>query len=220
MSEIKLNIDGTDYETIYEPKGACGSPEVYLFGKWYFAKPKEKDIPTVKPDWEVTYISNKNEYGEHIFSVKRLSDNCVFTIGDKFNANAGHELTIKRFEIDGIEMKVWSKEHGYWLLCFINPIPKLKVLFTTEDGVEIFEHDHYYSLNKDFIRSGRSNGLGWYNPQSGEKYFSTEDKRTEYILLNKPIEVSFKTLFEYINSIDYKTWDTSLRDFFIRKINP
>jgi|SRR6185503_8467787 len=62
-----------------------------------------------------------------------------------------------------------------------------KVLFVTEDNVPVYEGDYYYCVNRDFNHYGRSNGLGWYHPESGEKYFSTKEKADEYILMNKPL---------------------------------
>lgn len=89
-------------------------------------------------DWEITEwdssgLNGRNWHSEgvtneamiktgfKIKSVKRLSDNSVWTIGDTFLANAGCPLTIKSFEIGDPKirhnlMKVLSVEYGYWIL--------------------------------------------------------------------------------------------------------
>lgn len=98
----------------------------------------------VKPEWEIlSYLSNtqpdqyvisKSDPGwnyavvrDHlIHSVKRLSDNTIWSLGDKFLSNAGTILTIKKLEIEGSNIKVSSKEYGYWLLDAIKKIPLAK----------------------------------------------------------------------------------------------
>lgn len=97
-----------------------------------------------QPEWEIlSYLSNtqpdqyvisKSDPGwnyavvrDHlIHSVKRISDNTIWSLGDKFSSNAGTNLTIKKLEIEGSNIKVWSKEYGYWLLDAIKKIPLAK----------------------------------------------------------------------------------------------
>jgi len=74
-------------------------------------------------------------------------------------------------------------------------------LFITEDNVIIYEGDYYYSVNNKFCHSGKNNGLGGYHPGTGEKYFSTMDAASEYILCNKPL-LSLDEVFSKCN-VDY-----------------
>ena len=70
-----------------------------------------------------------------------------------------------------------------------------KPLFTTEDGLDIFEGDLFYYVK--FVQYNNTSGKPFeivrgdytsfeYEPQY-EKYFSTKEKAEEYILLNKPV---------------------------------
>lgn len=60
-------------------------------------------------------------------------------------------------------------------------------LFTTEDGVHIFERDKYYIVFYDFKvqeYNAKQDYIVW--SESNYKKFSTKEKAEEYILLNKP----------------------------------
>jgi hypothetical protein len=92
---------------------------------------------------------------------------------------------------------------------------KLKPLFTTEDGVDVFKGTKVWFVNKkydlDFHDFDEWSDLHYPDLY---KYFSNEDAAKSYILHNKPIEVSYKELSEII----YKNWeplenakDTALR---------
>jgi hypothetical protein len=105
-----------------------------------------------------------------IYSVKRISDNKIFTIGD--------------FYEDLIIEKMFMSVAGDILTTYK---PKIKKpLFTTEDGVDIFEGDTYYKVvNESFqllIMERASKG-----ESLRSKVFSTKEKAEEYILLNKPV---------------------------------
>src|SRR5690606_3435836 len=89
-------------------------------------------------------------------------------------------------------------------------------LFTTEDGVDVYEGDIVYSLETD--RKSRrkykvcsvlesttdkvpgcisSDGFNALFPQDGDKIFSTPEAAEEYILLNKPC-LSMKDVIDYM----------------------
>lgn len=132
-----------------------------------------------------------------IHSVKRLSDGEIFTVGDKVNCWDG----IKKIEMIYIlndsknKLRFWMKGQygiegvsnnknpsGYTL----EHLQKAKQpLFTTEDGVDIFEGDSYWYINnmstvhKTVAKYEGSNSLGL-------KLFSTKEKAEEYIIMNKP----------------------------------
>jgi len=130
-------------------------------------------------DWMI-----KNNY--IIESVKRLSDGEVFTIGDKLHFNE----IISEFIIDnsyggGIAAKFIEKSKMF----SINVLQKITKtpLFTTEDGVEIFEGDSYVKLNNysDWSIVTGFNAHGFQEDYKGLK-FSTKEKAEEYIINNKP----------------------------------
>ena len=128
-------------------------------------------------------LQSKSLYhdGFNIRSVKRLSDSEVFTVGDFVKETITGQCK-------GWEIKEFSLKDSRCFSCGvnINNIEKLKeVLFTTEDGVDIFEGDTYYVANikswqcyKHYANIDGNTGL--------DKYFSTKEAAEEYILMNKP----------------------------------
>ena len=145
-----------------------------------------------------------------IHSVKR-NDGEIFTIGDKIFPNN----KIYKFELKNDILKIWHCDISFstpiiegpsgqpgncsWIEG-INNIKKIKKpLFTTEDGVDIFEGDIYYRATDS---SGNHFKLGTLTPiytngyemylqnyskqeQLNHKHFSTKEKAEEYILYNK-----------------------------------
>jgi hypothetical protein len=112
-----------------------------------------------------------------IHSVKRISDNKIFTIGDSYE--------------DLIIEKMFMSVAGDILTTYK---PKIKQpLFTTEDGVDIFDYsDSFYWIRKDTLKLCERMTLNTshsvffqYEPKK-ELYFSTKEKAEEYILMNKP----------------------------------
>ncbi len=142
-------------------------------------------------------ILNNSYY--KIYSVKRLSDNSIWTIGDKFLADAGCDLHIESFQIiDDKWIKVWSKEYGYWTLNTINK-PKVP-LFTTEDGVDLPEGESYYLVH---ISEPYNTWKPIYTdckfpPYLHSKSFSKRVAAEEYILFNKPAAITLKELNDYL----------------------
>ena len=140
----------------------------------------------------VSALENSEDYtisllscnGNKIHSVKRLSDGEIFTIGDKVNMFNGIAI-ITSFRIlpnNEFVIDFDNKCSGIG----IKNITKAKTpLFTTEDGVDIFEGDTYYKVvNESFqllIMERASKG-----ESLRSKVFSTKEKAEEYILLNKP----------------------------------
>jgi hypothetical protein len=145
-----------------------------------------------------------------IHSVKRLSDSEVFTVGN--NTNAG---IIKEFSIHGSKLQL--KVDG---LIFLDDflVKKIKKpLFTTEDGVDIFEGGCFYSVCKQDLRITSDEPINevsiigpnriW-DGSDGYLQFSTKEKAEEYILLNKPLNLSIQDLINIQNK--YGTLGDSL----------
>src|SRR6185312_3942529 len=111
---------------------------------------------------------------------------------------------------DGIAVCRWCRTPYGKGGCMLYEEEHFKVnkgyLFITEDNVIIYEGDYYYSVNNKFCHSGKNNGLGWYHPETGEKYFSTMDAASEYILCNKPL-LSLNEVFSKCN-VDYSHPDS------------
>lgn len=126
-----------------------------------------------------------------IQSIKRLSDGQIFTIGDIVTERMSDKtnVTIKRFNIHSnkliVEVSKYSLNTTVELI-FLNKVKE--PLFTTEDGVDIYEGDYCSHVNiSDLTKRARTsyNTGNSYNPKI-TKYFSTEEAAEEYILMNKP----------------------------------
>lgn len=111
-----------------------------------------------------------------IYSVKRISDNKIFTIGDFYE-----DLIIEKMvmSVDDNILTTYK--------------PKIKEpIFQTEDGVDIFEDNKYYYINSNFsdpweIIHTKADCPGIIDKNDlNYKRFSTKEKAEEYILLNKP----------------------------------
>lgn len=118
-----------------------------------------------------------------IHKVKRLSDGEVFTVGDKITGATYNEpRNIISFNISN--NKLWiEQDHGS---SDLKDIKKLKQpLFTTEDGVDIYDEDEFYWLDKGLnIRNSGYTTI--YTNIPNTLYFSTKEKAEEHILMNKP----------------------------------
>lgn len=130
----------------------------------------------------------KNGYRK-IHSVKRLSDEEIFFIGDKVTYKTGSNWIINNFSIDSdgdYMMASAGTLKDPWCSISNENFSKSKTkLFTTEDGIDIFEGDKFYYIMDNWRilefecktkESKSSNGLD----------FSTKEKAEEYILENKP----------------------------------
>jgi len=144
--------------------------------------------------------------GLDIYSIKRLSDNEIFTIGDLINRN-GKSVKLEIIELDDFWMggvAVNRKGSPFGGEC-LETLQKARIpIFTTEDGIDIFEDSNYYChINlKSFeikeskiITKGVSGNL---NPELF-KYFSTKEAAEDYILMNKPC-LSAQDVIDYTES--------------------
>lgn len=166
----------------------------------------------VEKDYEIlSYYQESNVHGKYVYykshmenwefiekqnykihSVKRLSDGEVFTIGNK--------VRISKLQHDGsfIINKFYFDCNDEKLLCngkctgnghvSITKIEHSKPLFTTEDGVDIFEGDKYYRNSGWHFESCKFIHTATKDTKffMSDKPFSTKEKAEEYILMNKP----------------------------------
>jgi hypothetical protein len=131
-----------------------------------------------------------------IHSVKRLSDSEVFTVGDRVDStisDLGRPTELTGFKIIDNKLTFGLRNLGYYPLCTI--LKPKKPLFTTEDGVDIFEGGCFYSVCKQDLRITSDKPINevsiigsnriW-DGSDGYLQFSSKEKAEEYILLNKP----------------------------------
>jgi hypothetical protein len=150
-----------------------------------------------------------------IHSIKRLSDGEIFTVGDETNFGKINKFRIEDLkslkdnfgvfftnkEIGQLSIKFNRKEDGTnWNIQWLTNTKLVKKpLFTTEDGVEIFEGDSYRVINKNTFFT---------HPCTCDKYSSIEEKNfikfstkkaaEAYILMNKPC-LSFNDISQFLN---------------------
>lgn len=149
-----------------------------------------------------SYIAVNCLEGYGIHSVKRLSDGEVFTIGDNITFyrpdQGGKNYNCKITNFYEVDKQMNITTNG---LCenIKNILHIKKPLFTTEDGVYIFEGDEFYYPTGDLnyiykektpiktIHDSKSydNLLKYCLVVSNHK-FSTKEAAEKYILLNKP----------------------------------
>lgn len=148
-----------------------------------------------------------------LHSIKRYFDNEVFTIGDM-----GMISCIESFVINDNQMYVkevlvaWSP---------LNILKKIKpILFTTEDGVDIFHCDYYYLLNTLNWTYTKNNTINTYYPNEYPFLnFSSEGIAKEYIFTNKPILVSYNELVPFLEQGSSILRNKTITDFFKSKVN-
>lgn len=166
-----------------------------------------KNVLSAKLD---PFVNNKlikwEDKNLDIHSIKRLSDGEVFTIGDKiqYNNTNNNIRIIKSIELDDIKVKIFACEECYSVpikgsnygFNLLQNVTKFKQpLFTTEDGVDIFEGDEYILVRKGavsknlctFTYTAVSGESMWNSKQKDYTLFSTKEAAEEYILMNKPV---------------------------------
>jgi hypothetical protein len=159
--------------------------------------------------------SEINSHDWNIHSVKRLSDGEIYTIGDKvcyYSKNTKiksiyfNEHKQLSFKVEGYEAPltgVFMNNHPHFKKL------KAEILFKTEDGVDIYEGDEYYFivLNENLPTNFKiqKSICDWNNPKKpplGAIQFSTKEKAEEYILMNKPLNLSIQDLINIQNKYD------------------
>ena len=216
-----ITIDGVEYNITPVIKEIKKDYEILSFIS------KERCIA------QLSYFTCENNFTGNdvwkIYSVKRLSDGGIFTIGDKvFSEYVNY--TINKIGIVNDKCMVsalydTNNPNGSRLHYNLNNLKKAKQpLFTTEDGVDIFEGDLFYYIK--FVQYNNTLGKPFeivkgdypsfeYEPQY-EKYFSTKVKAEEYILMNKPC-LSYNEVLNATKIRNKNTFET-LKDLVKSKI--
>lgn len=135
----------------------------------------------------------------YIYSIKRLSDGEVFTVGDIIyspNILQSNEATIISFELRGESILVKSNWHVIGIdLRNAKKIEKKAPLFKTEDGVDIYEDEgcfgvciKEYSGGDVYKMYSLHSNIGWHSKPNEDhwKTFSTKETAEAYIQKNKP----------------------------------
>lgn len=141
---------------------------------------------------------------ETIHSVKRVSDGEVFTV-DKYVENTQypqkHRGKITKFILDGDTVRVYYS-NGWDRLKYISNCKQ--PLFTTEDGVKIFEGDRIYwqsPMTGNIVDCTIDSKEDLLFNTEGRKFFSTKEAVEEHVLMNKPC-LSYEEIMEQIPFTD------------------
>lgn len=148
------------------------------------------------------YISNTSWW--KINSVKRVKDNQVFKVGDKIGHTIVKSEASKITSINLIKDKIYfstedcDSKKGTALSCAI----KSKPLFTTQDGVDIYEGDRYYWVNRKRkyldVLSCEASSKYFYN-DINFLHFSTKEAAKKWIYYNKPM-LSLNEILDTLSS--------------------
>lgn len=132
------------------------------------------------------YLLKNKSY--KIYSVKRLKDGLIFSAGDFIQYDKNHHsfpkgssmsCNIDYFTLHEGKIYVNHHHHGSPESDLNHLFKDEKPLFTTQDGVEIFEGDKYWYLTTYLaLKEDRCNQFSGRRPNY--KYFSTKEKAEEY----------------------------------------
>lgn len=122
-----------------------------------------------------------------IHSIRRESDGEVFTLGDKIFQGKDHEAICKFSITEDKKGIIVYAETGMMFLPAAQKAPIRKPILITEDGVEIFEGDKYWSVICFDAPTVGSADYSWELDKRIHKTFSTKEAAEEYIKWNKPM---------------------------------
>lgn len=155
----------------------------------------------------LSHFLNAQVYDIH--SVKRLSDGEIFTIGDLVSRHKSWEKTTPcyisgfKFKKDKLTYNI-KQNNMFGNYPFDDVTYKYelkKSLFTTEDGVDIFEGDKIFSVDRNKLTVYDNNRMITINfcRSSVYKYFSTKEAAEEYNIKNKPC-LSYNDIVEMVRN--------------------
>lgn len=146
-----------------------------------------------------------------IHSIERVLDGEVFTVGDLIDGPCGKNQEIVRIDTDWIYYH--NEKHSTYTYRLSDIKKVIKPIFTTDDGVKLFNGDHYYYVLQDFqiisdvakVNTKPSNGLN----QLAD--FSTKELAQEFVTFNK----RFLSVNDIINEFENKKTFTfeALKEF-------
>lgn len=178
-----------DWEKI-EPKEYLITKFIDERGRYWF--PTKDGKYALVHDAEGIHL-DLSKAAKEIISIKRLSDGEVFQIGDEVvNNQTKNSGNVKKIYIDSskelrFEGNIAERHAFSWFFNSVSHAPKREVLFTTEDGVDIFDRFQIiHVVNSDMALTSDFNSRFRLNA-NGLKYFSTKEAAEEYIWKNKPV---------------------------------
>lgn len=124
-----------------------------------------------------------------------LCNGKILTLGDEVlvptPSGWGHRI-IKEFREEAGSVTATTIHPTYkdifdqWHIGLISPYQPKQKLFTTEDGVDIYEHDDCFVVREDVYTTIKWTRVVKTGITPDEKYFSTFGAASQYIFMNKP----------------------------------
>jgi hypothetical protein len=162
----------------------------------FYILDKETGLYVNKAEYAKFTISELLRQDCTIHSVKRLSDSEIFTVGDKVQLIPGdwkdQNTILSKIEIKDnvVVFEITQEKYKSKYSQGIQDWRKTKKpLFTTEDGVNIFEDDKCWVVSKNnyLLVEYRINNLDIFYRPRDNWYFSTKEAAEKYIRKNKPL---------------------------------
>ena len=203
-SEVELypefwkKIEEDDYEIISFIRTA---PNSNLSGFRYVLNQNSKNYVSNGVAFPLDFMLHEGSCVD-IESIKRLLDNEVFTIGNKVEhsyLDLNNLIITKIYTIE----KIYTLESddirfyvGNGLNLGLERLKKYipKSVFTTEDGVELFEGDKFWHVDT-YFGIGQGIIMNLFVKLKGYHEFSTKEKAQEYVDLYKP-QYSMKSILD------------------------
>lgn len=157
-----------------------------LGGGYYTAE----DILSGDPK-RVDWCIAEKEYGYSIYSIKRLSDGVVFTVGDRISGFTYTDRPLLGIEQDGDSVWFSQKDDantsigGTTTLEDAEPYFKTPLL-TTVDGKVLFKGDTFWHVDPQLEIGEGLLSIDKFTKLEGYKEFSTKELAKEYVLRNTP----------------------------------
>jgi hypothetical protein len=173
----------------------------------------KRDLPTRHTLQQMMSEENYKK-GIRIHSVRRLSDQVVFSVGDEVESSEFKlgKSTITSFAIlndNGNERMMAGCFSGGIEIVALKKVEKPIPLFVTEDDFQLYEGDKCALLSTDswlisYPVTAPKNPFCGDNGQF--KYFSTKEVAEEYILNHKPL-LSLEDVFSVCEKVDEVHWE-------------
>ncbi len=124
-----------------------------------------------------------------IYSIKRLSDGEIFSIGDTVDGTSYKNITINSIDVNPnrtAQVQFNYKDEG---IDFKTAKKVKQKLFTTHDNVDIYEGDTYHSIwfeSFSYVGDYVAEVINSKFTNENCKTFFTKEKALDYIVMNKP----------------------------------